>query len=208
MNSHWHIIITQSLQFTLSVTHSIVCSVGLNKYKMIYINHYGIIQSIFTALKIHYASLIHSPDYGQSLILLLFSLLLFSRSVMSHSLRPPWTAACQASLSFSITQSLLRLISIKSVMPSNHLVFCHPLLLLRQSFPASRSFLMSQLFPSGGQSTGVSASASVLPMNIQGWFPLGLTGLISLLSKGLSRVFSNNSTLTSIQDYWKSHSLD
>ena len=60
-----------------------------------------------------------------------------------------------------------------------------------QSFPASGSFQMSQLFTSGGQSIGVSASASVLPMNIQGWFPLGLTGLISLQSKGLSRVFSN-----------------
>ena len=60
-----------------------------------------------------------------------------------------------------------------------------------QSFPASGSFQMSQLFAWGGQSIGVSASASVLPMNIQDWFPLGLTGLISLLSKGLSRVFSN-----------------
>ena len=60
-----------------------------------------------------------------------------------------------------------------------------------QSFPASGSFLMSQLLTSAGQSTGVSASASVLPMNIQGWFPLGLTCLISLLSKGLSRVFSS-----------------
>ena len=60
-----------------------------------------------------------------------------------------------------------------------------------QSFPASGSFQMSQLFISGGQSIGVSASASVLPMNIEGWFPLGLTGLISLQSKGLSRVFSN-----------------
>ena len=60
-----------------------------------------------------------------------------------------------------------------------------------RSFPASGSFLMSQLFPTGGQSTGVSASASVLPMNIQDWFPLGLTGLISLQSKGLSRVFSS-----------------
>ena len=59
-----------------------------------------------------------------------------------------------------------------------------------QSFPASGSFQMSQFFTSGGQSLGASASASVLPMNIQGWFPLGLTGLISLLSKGLSRVFS------------------
>ena len=60
-----------------------------------------------------------------------------------------------------------------------------------QSFPASGSFPMSQFFASGGQSIGVSASASVLPMNIQGWFPLGLTGWISLQSKGLSRVFSN-----------------
>ena len=60
-----------------------------------------------------------------------------------------------------------------------------------QSFPASGSFQMSQFFTSGGQSTGVSASASVLPMNIQDWFPLGLTGLISLLSKGVSRVFSS-----------------
>ena len=60
-----------------------------------------------------------------------------------------------------------------------------------QSFPASGSFPMSQLFPSGGQSIGVSASASVLPMSIQDWFPLGWTGWISLLSKGLSRVFSN-----------------
>ena len=60
------------------------------------------------------------------------------------------------------------------------------------SFPASGSFLISQLFASGGQSIGVSASVSVLPMNIQDWFPLGLTGLISLLSKGLSRVFSNS----------------
>ena len=60
-----------------------------------------------------------------------------------------------------------------------------------QSFPASGSFPMSQFFTSGGQSIGVSASASVLPMNIQDWFPLGLTGFISLQSKGLSRVFSN-----------------
>ena len=60
-----------------------------------------------------------------------------------------------------------------------------------QSFPASGSFPVSQFFASGGQSIGASASAPVLPMNIQGWFPLGLTGLISLLSKGLSRVFSS-----------------
>ena len=64
-----------------------------------------------------------------------------------------------------------------------------------QSFPASRSFPVSRLFASGGQSTGVSASASVLPMNIQGWLPLGFTGLISLLCKGLSRVFSSTTII-------------
>ena len=70
-------------------------------------------------------------------------------------------------------------------------LFCHPLFLLPLIFPASGSFQMSQLFASGGQSTGVSASTSVLPMNIQDWFPLGLISLISLLSSGLSRVFSS-----------------
>ena len=102
----------------------------------------------------------------------------------------PWTAACQASLSIISSQSSLKLISIESVMPSNHLILCHPVS-CPQSFPASRSFLMSWLFASGGQSIGASASASVLPMNIQGWFPLGLTDLMSLLPKGLSGVFSS-----------------
>ena len=77
--------------------------------------------------------------------------------------------------------------------------WCHPTILsfvipfssCLQSFPASGSLLMSQFFAWGGQSIGVSASASVLPINIQGWFPLGWTGWISLQSKGLSRVFSN-----------------
>ena len=77
----------------------------------------------------------------------------------------PKTAACQASLSFTISWSLLRLMSLESLMPSNHLVLCCPLLLL--PFPESGSFLMSQLLASGGQSIGVSASASVLPTNIQ-----------------------------------------
>ena len=80
----------------------------------------------------------------------------------------PWTVAHQASLSITNSQSLLKLMSIKSVMPSNHLILCHPLLLLPSIFPASGSFPMSQPFPSGGQSIGTSASASVLPMNIQG----------------------------------------
>ena len=97
----------------------------------------------------------------------------------------PWTAACQASLSVTSSWSLFKLMSIASVMPSNYLILCHPFLL-----PPS-ILLSSQFFASGGQSIGVSVSASVLPMNLQDWFPLGWTGWISLLSKGLSRVFSN-----------------
>ena len=100
----------------------------------------------------------------------------------------PGTAACQASLSITISQSLLKPMSVESVMPSNHLILCLPLL-SPSIFPASGSFPMRQFFASGGQSIGVSASAPVLPMNIQDWFPLGLTSWISLQSKGLSRVF-------------------
>ena len=74
----------------------------------------------------------------------------------------------------------------------NHLILCLPFSSCLQSFPASGSFPMSQFFPSSGQSIGVSASASVLPMTIQDWFPLGWTGWISLQSMGLSRIFSNN----------------
>ena len=80
--------------------------------------------------------------------------------------------------------------SIESVMPSNHLIFCFPFSCL-QSFPASGSFPRSQFFASGGQRIGVSASASVLPMNSQDWFPLGWTGWIFLQYKGLSRVFTS-----------------
>ena len=80
----------------------------------------------------------------------------------------------------------LKLMSVKSVMPSSHLILCHPLLFLPSIFPASGSFPLSQFFASGGQSIGVSASASVLPINIQDWFPSGCTGWISLQSKGLS----------------------
>ena len=112
------------------------------------------------------------------------TLLLFSqKSCLTRRL--PWTAACQASLSFTISLSLLKLMSIESVMPSNHLILCRPLLLLSSVFPSIRVCLMSCLFPLGGQGIGASASVPVLPMNIQGWFPIGLTGLISLLSKGL-----------------------
>ena len=89
-----------------------------------------------------------------------------------------------------ISRNLLKLTSIKLVMPSNHLILCCPLL-LSSIFPSIRIFPVSQLFKSGGQSIGVSASSSVLPMNTQGWSPSEWTGWISLQSKGLSRVFSN-----------------
>ena len=103
----------------------------------------------------------------------------------------PWIAARQASLSITNSQSSLRLTSIESVMPSSHLILCRPLLLLPPIPPSIRVYPMSQLFAWGGQSTGVSALASFLPKNTQGWSPLEWTSWISLQSKGLSRVFSN-----------------
>ena len=127
----------------------------------------------------------------------------------------PWTTACQASLSITNSQSPPK--------PCPSSWWCHPTIPFSivpfscsQSFPASGSFPVSWLFESGGQSIRV--SASVLPMNIQGWFPLGLTGLIPLLSKGLTRDFSSTTfqsispsvlsllygpTLSSIHDYRK-----
>ena len=130
-----------------------------------------------------------------------FSSVQFSCSVMSDSLQPhglqharlpcpsPTPRAC--SNSHPLSRWWYPTISSSVVPFSPHL----------HSFPASGSFTMSQFFTLGGQSIGVSASASVLPMNIQGWFPLGLTGLISLQSKGLSRVFSN----TTAQKYHHHH---
>ena len=146
----------------------------------------------------------------------------FSRPVVSDSLWPhglqPARLPCPLPIPVACSNSC----------PLNQ--WCHPTISSSvipfssglQSFPASGSFLMSQFFTSGGQSIGVSASASVLPMNIQDWFPLGWTSLISLQSKGLSRVFSNTTvqkhqffglsflygpTLTSIPEYWKNHSF-
>ena len=101
----------------------------------------------------------------------------------------PSTAACQTSLILHYLMEFLKLKSIESVMPSNHLILYYALFLLPSIFPASGSFLMSWLLSSGAQSIGASASASVLPMNIQGWFPLGWTGLISLQSDRPSRIF-------------------
>ena len=103
----------------------------------------------------------------------------------------PWTATCHTSFSFTISWSLFILMSLESVMPSTYLIHCWPFSSCLQSFPASGSFPMSWLFASGSQGIGASASSSVLPVNNQDWFPLGLTGLISLQSKGLSRVFSS-----------------
>ena len=112
-------------------------------------------------------------------------------SVQSHScvwlFETPWTAACQASLSITNSWWCHPTIS-SSVIPFSSCL---------QSFPGSGSFQMSQLFALGGQRIGVSASTSVLPMNIQDWFPLGWTGWISLQSKGLSAVFSN----TTVQNH-------
>ena len=103
-------------------------------------------------------------------------------SLFSHSVVPnystSWTAAHQTFLSFIISQSFLKFMSIESMIPSNHLILCCPFFSYPQSFPALMSFPVSWLFTSGGQSIIASASASVLPMNIQGLFPLKLTGLI------------------------------
>ena len=123
-----------------------------------------------------------------------FSLVQFSCSVVSNSFQlfpTPWITARQASLSITISWSSLKLTSIESVMPCSYPILGCPLLLLLQSLSASGSFPMSQLFPWGGQSTGVSASASFLSKKSQGWSPSELTSWISLQPKGLSRVFSN-----------------
>ena len=120
----------------------------------------------------------HTVQFGHSVVTEL--------SLNSCLFVTPWTAACQASLSATNSRSLLKLTFIDAIC----LILCRPYSSCLQSFPASGSFPMSHFFTSIGQSIGVSASASVLPMNIQGWFPLGLTGLI-LKSKGLLRIFSN-----------------
>ena len=136
----------------------------------------------------------------------------------------PWTAASlyQASLSFTISLSLLKRMSVESMIPSNHLILCRPLLLL-SIFPASGSFPMNRLFSSSGQSIVASSSASVLPTNIQSWFPLRLTGWSpctprdSKESSPAPQSESINSlvlsllkgpTLISTHDDWKNHSFD
>ena len=146
----------------------------------------------------------------------------FSCSVVSDS-ATPWTTACQASLSFTISRSLLKLMSIELVMPSNHLILFFPLLLLPSIFPNIRVF-SNELALCIRWPTYWSFSFSISPSNdIQSWFPLGWTGWISLQSKGLSRVSSTpqfesincvvpsllyGPTLTSVSDYWKNHGFN
>ena len=103
----------------------------------------------------------------------------------------PWTAARQASLSITNSQSLLKLMPTELVMPSNHLILCRPLLLPPSIFPSIRIFSNKSALHIRWPSIGASASTSVLPVSIQDWFPFQWTGWISFQSKGLSRVFSN-----------------
>ena len=117
---------------------------------------------------------------------------LFVVQSLSHVwLCNPWTEVCQASLFFAISQSLLKHMSVDSGMLSNHLILCHPLLLLLPIFPSIGIFSNESSSHQGPKHIGVLALASVLPMNIQDWFPSGLTALLSLQSEGLSKVFSN-----------------
>ena len=149
---------------------------------------------------------------------------LVSRKSLSHVwlFVTLWTSACQASLSFIISWSLLKLMSIESVMPCNHLILYRPLLLLPSIFPNMRVFSNESALHISWPKMAASASASVLLMSIEDLFPLGLTGLISLQSKGLSRVFSRTTvckhqffgaehfygpTLISVHDYWKTVAL-
>ena len=113
----------------------------------------------------------------------------------------PRTVAHQASLSFTISRSLLKLMSIEPVMPSNHLILFAPFSSCLQSFPASGSFPMSWHFASGGQCIGASISASVLPMNIQGWFPFRINSfyLFAVLGMLQSLLQHHNSKASILQ---------
>ena len=133
---------------------------------------------------------------------------------MSNSSRPCGLQHARIPCPLPISLSFTKFSSIESMMPSNHLMLCHPLLLLASIFCSIMSFPVNRLFTSGGQSIGTSPSTSVLLVSIQGWFPLGFTGLISLLSKGLSRVFSSTTVwkhqfFSVLPSLWTScHSLD
>ena len=145
-------------------------------------------------------------------------LLLFSHSVVSNSLWPHVPQHAWVPCPSSSPEGCLNLCPLSQWCHLTILSSVIPFFSCLQSFPAARSFPVSWLFASNGQRIGVSASALVLPMNIQDWFPLGLTCLISLQFKGLSRVFSSTTffsaqpffcpALTPVHDYWKNHSFD
>ena len=149
----------------------------------------------------------------------IFSSVQFSHSAVSTSLQPHGLQHTRLPCPSPTPRVYSKLMSIESVCHPTITSSVVPLSSCLQSLPESGSFQMSQFFTSGGQSTGVSASASVLPMNTQDWSPLGWTGWISLQLKGLSRVFSNTTvntlvlsflhspTLTSVHDQWKKYSL-
>ena len=143
---------------------------------------YGVTQSQ-TRLKWLSSSILKQPKFTT------FSSVQNSHLVMFDS-AIPWTAPCQTSLPITNSQNLLKHMSIESVMPSNHLILCRPLLLLSSIFLSIR-VVSNESALHISQSIVASASASVLAVNIQDWFPLGLIGLISLLSKGPSRLFSS-----------------
>ena len=109
----------------------------------------------------------------------------------------PWTAACQASLSIANSRSLLKPTSIELVMPSNHFILCHPLLLLPSTFPSIRVLSNESVLSIRWPKHWSFSFSTPLPMNILDWFSLELTGLMSLKSKRLSGVFSN----TTVQKY-------
>ena len=118
---------------------------------------------------------------------------LFSHPLMSDSSRhTPWAAAQQVSLSFTVSQSLLKFMSIESVMLHNHLILCRPLHLLLSIFPSIMVFSSESALCSRWPNYWSFSFSNSLPMNIQGWFPLGLTVLISLQSKELSRLFQHH----------------
>ena len=125
-----------------------------------------------------------------SKLLWLFLFLFCCSVAKSSDSAIPWSAACQTPMSFTVSQSLLRFMTIEPVMLSNHLILCRPLLLLPSIFPSIRVFSNGSALHIRWPDIGV--SASVLLISIQDWFPLGLTGLISLQSKGLSRVFQHH----------------
>ena len=130
------------------------------------LNHWTPEKSLSYVFNILFSSKLHT---GKDFFLfnICFSSVQSSRSPVSNFFVTPWITACQASLSITNSQSLLKLISIELVMPSNHLILCCPLLIPPSIFPSISVFSMSQFFASGGQSIGVSASTSVLPMNIK-----------------------------------------